>query len=202
MLNDIELKAELTRLEPFERRVPWPYLDVKGLVTTGVGFLLADVDAMVALPWHHLSDGSPATPDEMKTEYFRVQGMRAGLGANAYRGTLRLFQGDIDTEGFRRLRLAMDDLQDIFPGYDAFPAGVQQALLDLRWNCGGAAHPPGLRSWTHLLAACNSVPPDWKAAAGQCRTANPDNNPQRAHRNDWRSSCFVDAAAATPEPAG
>ena len=216
-MTDEDLKAELTRLEPFEGRVPWPYLDARGLVTTGVGYLLHDVDAMLAMPWHHLDDGLPATPDEVRAEYFRVQAMPAGLGANHYKGALRLLPADIDAEGVRRLRVFLAGLPGVFPGYDGFPRPAQLALLDLAWNDGlgapaTATHAAtGLRGWTHLLAACNAVPPNWAnriddgtpagacdpmCAAAQCRTANPNNNPDRQKRNDWRSQSFIDAAVA------
>jgi len=201
-MTDDELKAELDRLEPFEGRTGFMYLDnaEHPNVTCGVGFLLASVDDACRLPWHHLDDGLPATRDEIVADFLRVQGMRGGMRADAYKGGLRLSQPDIDTEGFRRLRVMLKGLPFVFPGFDGFPDGVQQALLDLAWNCGLAA-PHGLGGWTHLKAACNAAPPDWQAAASQCRTANPDNNPNREHRNDWRSSCFLAACAATPGPA-
>ena len=199
-MTDDDLKAELTRLEPFEGREPFMYLDNADPpnVTTGVGFLLASDDAACALPWHHASDGLPATPDEVRADFHRVQSMRGGMMAAAYRGNLRLAPADIDAEGFRRLRVFLDGLPGVFPGFDGFPAGVQQALLDLAWNCGLAA-PKGLAGWTHLRAACNAVPPDWQAASEQCSTANPNKSPARTARNDWRIKCFL-AELATPGP--
>ena len=201
MLTDDDLKDELDRLRPFEATVPFMYLDNADPpnVTTGVGFLLESDDAACALPWHHASDGLPATPDEVRADFYRVWSMRGGMMANAYKGSLRLLPADIDAEGFRRLRRFLAGLPAVFPGFDGFPDGVQQTLLDLAWNCGLAA-PKGLAGWTHLRAACNSVPPDWQAAATQCRTANPSGNAQREHRNDWRSQQFLDAAVATPGP--
>ena len=200
-MTDDDLKDELDRLEPFEGRVPWMYLDdaESPNVTTGMGFLLSSVDDACRIPWHHLDDGLPATRDEITADFLRVKAMRGGMLANAYRGNLRLSPADIDAEGFRRLRVFLAGLPYVFPGFEGFPNGVQRALLDLAWNCGLAA-PKGLAGWTHLRAACNSVPPNWSAAAGQCRTANPKNNPQREHRNDWRSSCFAAAAVSTPGP--
>lgn len=200
-MSDDELKAELDRLEPFEGRVPYLYLDnaEHPNVTCGVGYLIASVDDACRLPWHHLADGLPASRDEITADFLRVKSMRGGMRADAYKGSLRLAPADIDSEGFRRLRVMLKGLPFVFPGFEGFPDGVQQALLDLAWNCGLAA-PKGLGGWTHLRAACNAIPPDWQTAATQCRTANPDNNPQREHRNDWRSQCFLDALVATPGP--
>jgi len=202
-MTDDDLKLELDRLRPFEGTVPWLYLDNADHpnVTCGVGFLLASIDDACRLPWHHLADGLPASRDEITAEFQRVAGMPGGLRADAYKNGLRLAPADIDSEGIRRLRVILRGLPFVFPGFDGFPDGVQQALLDLAWNCGLAA-PKGLAGWIRLRAACNSVPPDWKTAATQCRTANPNGNVQREHRNDWRSQCFVDAVVATPGPTG
>jgi hypothetical protein len=200
MLTDDDLKAELTRLEPFEGRVPWAYLDTKGLVTTGVGYLLHDLAAMQALPWHHGIDGLPAAPDEVAAEWARLQRLPAGKGAAFYKGPLRLAPEDIDAEGFRRLRAFVAGLTHLFPGYDGFPESVQQALLDLGWNCGTGPQLPGLGGWHGLLACCNSVPPDWAGAVDQCTTANPTNIPTRAIRNRWRQQCFKLAALGQSQP--
>jgi hypothetical protein len=211
-MTDEDLKAELDRLEPFEGRVGFMYLDnaTRPNVTCGVGYLISSVDEACRLPWHHSDDGLPASPAEISADFLRVSGMRGGMQANAYKGSLRLAPDDIDAEGYRRLRAFLDGLPDVFPGFVGFPDGVQQALLDLAWNCGLAA-PKGLAGWTHLRAACNSVPPNWAnrladnsvdpmSAAAQCRTANPNNSLDREHRNDWRSGCFISACAATPAP--
>lgn len=193
-MTDDELKQELTRLEPFEGRVPWLYQDnaVKPNVTTGVGFLIASVDDACRLPWYHLSDGLPATNGEVASDFFRVKSLRGGLLATAYKGLLRLAPDDIDQEGFRLLRVRLAALPALFPGYDDFPAGVQACLLDLAWNVGlGALH-----KWHGLLSACNAVPPDYLASAKECATANPNHSPNREARNAWRAQCFLDAANA------
>lgn len=191
-MTEEDLKRELTRLEPFEGRVPWMYLDNadEPNVTCGVGYLLASADEACRLPFHHVGDGLRATPDEIRADFFRVRSMRGGLRADAYKGDLRLAPKDIDAEGFRRLRVMLAMLPREFPRYADFPEGVQAALLDLRWNSGS------LVKWRKLRAACNSIPPNWRVAAGECRTANPDNNVQREYRNDWRSQMFIDAAVA------
>jgi hypothetical protein len=192
---DEELKAELDRLEPFEGRVPWMYLDSAAHpnVTCGVGYLLSNADAACSLPFVHLDGETPATIDEIRADFHRVISLPGGLRASAYKGPLRLSQADIDAEGFRRLRGFLKGLPGVFPGFEGFPDGVQQALLDLAWNVGLG----GLAKWSHLCAACNSVPPNWEMAAANCRTANPSHNPQREHRNDWRSSCFVSCVSTS-----
>jgi hypothetical protein len=195
MLTDNDLRAQLDRLRPFEGDVPYMYLDNAKTpnVTTGVGFLLFDVDSAVALPWVHGVSGHPAAPDEIRAEFFRVLSMRGGLQAAAYKGSLRLTPAAIEAEGFRRLRAMLAGLPHVFPGFAGFPSVVQQRLLDLAWNCGLGRYP-GLMGWTRLREACNSVPPDWLTAAEECKTANPTGRPAREARNAWRAQGFLTAA--------
>lgn len=194
-MTDDDLRAELDRLaQPgVEGNEPFMYLDSakppRGPnVTTGIGFLLHSVDAALALPWHHAADGLRASAAEVQAEWARVTAMPGGLQATAYRGPLRLSPADIEAEGFRRLRAMAAGLQVEFPGYDSFPASVQQALLDLRWNAGS------LLGWVHLRTACNAAPPDWLTASEQCTTANPNGSSLREARNAWRVQCFLTAA--------
>jgi hypothetical protein len=202
MMTDDDLRAELDRLSQpgVEGSEPFMYLDnakpPKGPnVTTGVGFLLASDTAAKELPWQH-ADGTLATPAEVSAEFFRVSSMRGGLPATRYRGPLSISPETIEAEGLRRLRAMVAGLQREFPGFDGFPSSAQQCLLDLRWNAGS------LLGWTHLRAACNSVPPDWLTASKECTVANPNGAPLRETRNAWRAGCFLTAAGAevTPGP--
>jgi len=193
-MTDEELRLNLSELEAYEGRVSWMYLDsaTPANVTVGVGCLLASVDDACALPFRIV--GFPAAREAIAAEFLRVSSMPGGLRAKAYRKDMFLQNADIDALAFQRMRNMLADLPAIFPGFEAFPLGVRQALLDLGWNCGLGAYP-GLRGWSKLIAASNSVPPDWSTAAIECRTANPNKSPSREKRNNWRSQCFLDAAA-------
>ena len=50
---------------PLEGRAHSMYLDVKGLVTTGVGNLIDTPSEAAKLPWIHESSGAPASRDEI-----------------------------------------------------------------------------------------------------------------------------------------
>ena len=192
-MTDDELRPVLSELEMYEGRVPWLYLDnaTPANVTVGVGCLMAKLGDACALPFQ--CDGRPATQNEITQAWLRVRSMPGGLRANAYRSNVQLLDADIDALAFARMRSMLAGLSVLFPDYPGFPLGVRRALLDLAWNCGlGAA--PGLRGWTHLLAACNSDPPDWAEAARQCTTSNPNNSASREARNAWRAQQIVDAA--------
>lgn len=194
-MTEDELRVVLGILERSEGRVAWLYLDnaEHPNVTVGVGCLIATVDDARRLPFRR-ADGTPATPDAIATDFFRVRSMRGGLRATAYRGDLTLTDADIDALAFTRLRHAEAALPSVFPEYGSFPLGVRQALLDLAWNVGLGAWP-GLRGWDRLRAALASRPPAYDVAATECTTANPDGNPWRAKRNAWRQAQFLAAQA-------
>ena len=192
-MTDKELRANLCELETYEGRVPHMYLDSADHpnVTVGIGCLLTSVDVACALPFQ--CNGRSATREEILEDWMRVSAMPGRLRASAYRGNLTLRDQDIDALAFSRMRAMLRDLPAVFPGFDGFPCGVRQALLDLGWNMGlGAA--PGLRGWAKLREACNKVPPDWARAAQECTTKNPLNSKSREVRNAWRAQMFVDAA--------
>jgi hypothetical protein len=201
-MTDDELRPVLTELQQYEGREHSLYLDnaEHPNVTVGVGCLISSVDAAQRLPFHHITDGLRATPDEIARDFFRVRSMRGGLPARAYRGSLALSDADIDALGFSRLREFFAGLPGVFPGFDGFPLSVRQVLLDLAFNVGlGAeatsAHAAtGLRAWVGLRAACNSVPPDWRAASHECTTENPERDKGREARNAYRSRGFLLAA--------
>ena len=96
-MTDDDLRAELDRLRQpgVEGYEDGMYLDnanpPKGPnVTTGIGYLLHDVDAALALPWLRRADGGMATADEVRADWERVTSMRGGLPATRYRGPLVL----------------------------------------------------------------------------------------------------------------
>jgi hypothetical protein len=197
-MTDEDLRAELERLRPFEGDEPWLYLDANGLVTTGIGYLLRDVDAALKLPWHHNADGLRATPVEVREDWARVTAMPKGLRAEAYKGSLRLSPEAIEAEGFRRLRLLLAGLPAVFPSYNGLHPSAQLCLLDLGWNC-GLGPSPGLFGWTGLRRALCTVPPDYLTAAHECTTANINHLTAREARNAWRAQCMLTAAAGTAQ---
>lgn len=199
-MTDEDLKVVLDELQKYEGRTSWLYLDNAATpnVTIGVGCLIANVDAALKLPFHHVTDGLPAVPDEISHDFFRVRAMMGGLLAVRYKGDLRLAEDAIDQLGFVRLRWFLAKLPAVFPGYDDFPLSVKQVLLDLAWNVGlgapaSASHEAtGLHAWRGLRASCAAG--DWLEGAHHCTTANPNNIPAREARNQWRISGFRQAA--------
>ncbi len=72
--------------EPFEGVVPWMYLDIKGLVTVGVGNLIDPVELALKLPFESKNDPkTTADSTQIATEWHAIKGnpalARAGFRA-------------------------------------------------------------------------------------------------------------------------
>lgn len=168
--------------EPLEGRVSWMYLDVRGLVTTGLGCLLASDPDAVALPWEHAS-GHAATSEEIRAEWWAVRAMRPGMLAAHYREPGALILPDAAVDDLARQRLSADAaILDARWGLADWPSAAQAATCALAWAVGAGASENGLTgpTWPHLHAALGSQ--DWLAAAlaGQLRVKG---NPGVAPRN-------------------
>lgn len=160
----------------FEGRVPYLYVDVKGLVTTGVGNLVDPVDSAVRLPW--TVKGQPAPKTLVRAEWGIVKrqakeipGHPKGLGLKDLH---HKFAGALTT--IRLSEAAIDELVDTkaeefvgfmrthyFPEFNTYPADAQLALLSMAWALG-----PGFpQTWTVLRNAV--IRRDWGAAADYCK---------------------------------
>lgn len=191
---------------PLEGRVDYMYLDVKGLVSTGVGNLIdatrapltAPTDAERAqshaiaegLDWHD-SDGSSATAEVVDGAWDTVKARMdlASHGGGAFRDltTLRLTDDEIDRVVFAKL----DEMESVLKGrtpfadYDNWPADAQLGLLSMAWGMGPAFDFPRFQGF---VAAG-----DWDSAADECRF-----NPEVGTivlRNDRDQQLFRNAAA-------
>jgi GH24 family phage-related lysozyme (muramidase) len=180
------LEQSLEKLKEFEGCVPWMYRDTVGKVTVGVGLMLPDAQAAQALPF--LLNNRPATPEEIATEYARVDAMTLGKAAAFYRipASLELSQQTIDAKLLSVLLGFEADLRGEFPRYDAFPDAIKLALLDLIYNLG----PAGLfRGFPHLVAAVQSG--NWSLAADHCARRGP-----APARNNWTKQQFLSVVGA------
>lgn len=122
----------------FEGRTPFMYLDVKGLVTTGVGDLVDPVSEAVKLPWQ--VDGRDATPSEIADAWTKVKGStsleQAGGGKFASLTTLRLTEDAIDA----LMRQKMGEIEAVFRqrfvGWDQRCADAQLGAMSMAWADG------------------------------------------------------------------
>ena len=192
--------------KPFEGRLTFMYLDVKGLVSTGVGNLIdrtkkpltaptpteraASLRAAGELTWL-TADGSVATPEQVAEEWDRVKVRMdlAPLGGGHFAPpvtTLHITQEEIDRfvevkrEDFARTLTARPEFSD----FENWPADAQLGLLSMAWGMGPAFDFPKFQAF----AAAG----DFAGAATECRF-----NPEKGtivKRNDADQQCFRNAA--------
>ena len=169
------------------------YLDHHGLVTVGIGNLIASPSSAQQLPFVDKQTGRPATATQIADAFAAVKAQHGGRWADAYAGTttLRLSENVVRTLAATRVENEfLPGLRRNFPGFDGYPAPAQRALLDMAYNMGVG----GVGRFHNLRQACEAG--DWKTAATEChrRTC-------RAERNEWTKDLFLNAAGqSAPRP--
>jgi len=180
--------------EPFEGVVPWMYLDVKGLVTVGVGNLVDPLELAVQLPFRlRANPALAASPDQIAEEWRRIKNSPA-LAKAGYRASELLTQLMLDDAGIDALiaqRLSANEpVLKRFPAFrefDSWPADAQLGLLSMAWALG----PRGPAAFPHFAAACGTQ--DFAGAAANC-TISESGNPGVAPRNRANLTLFRNAA--------
>lgn len=170
------------------------YPDVLGLVTTGLGNLIdASANPAVA-PWSpalmwtwrdrltHQPVGEPAVIAEWKRMKDNPDLMQAGPATKRAAATLYLDEGEVDRLFTWRLHADEQILAKRFPGWEAFPADAQMAILLVAWAAGA-----GFR-WPNTVS--NILARDWRAASANARSRK-----MNANRNDAITGHFLAAAA-------
>jgi GH24 family phage-related lysozyme (muramidase) len=182
-LTDAQLAQLVINLRRFEGACPWMYLDTANppCVTVGIGVMLPDVGAAVALPFERADLGRPATEAEIFIAYGTVRGMRGGFGVSAYK-----LEPPIELPPEEVTALAVRRLNDVFlPGLErmylvsALPWPAQQVLVDMAWNLGMT----GLQGFHKMLNAITRR--DWEQAAVESHVST-----SRPARNEWRAEMF------------
>lgn len=179
----------------FEGRVSYMYLDIKGLVTIGVGNLIDPMSLALPLPFVHKSDLSSATQDEIQTDWQAVKGRPDLATVKDYLKqfdlltALKLTDDSIDQLVLSKLDSNVTTLKNTteFADLDNWPADAQLGLFSMAWAM-GPAFGPGFPSFR---AACAAK--DWNTAATQSRM-NDTNNPGLTPRNTANHTLFSNAA--------
>jgi GH24 family phage-related lysozyme (muramidase) len=170
----------------FEGRVPWMYLDIKGLVTVAVGNLIDPVDSALGLPFVHKTSKVAATRDEIRAEWTMLKGKQdlAKKGHKACEAItdLRMTDQGMDDLVLAKLTSNESVLKKAFPDWDAWPADAQLGVLSMAWALG-----PGFPAhWTKFTAAAKAQ--DWATAAANCKI-NETGNPGVSRATRPTSSC-------------
>ncbi|HEY7576167.1 MAG TPA: hypothetical protein VH855_01115 [Acetobacteraceae bacterium] len=170
------------------------YLDVKGLVTTGMGNLIDPVEAALRLTWH-TADGAIAAPDAVRHEWSRIKNNLplAHLGAQAARRVATLHLDEADIEALILNKLDHDEAilkaNPAFADFDDWPADAQLGLLSMGWAMGPGFGP----RFPHFSTACAAG--DFATAARDCAISTAG-NPGVARRNAANRQAFLFAATA------
>lgn len=178
--------------EPLECRVHGMYVDIKGLITCGVGNLIDPIVLAEQLPWS-MPDGKRATLEQVRADWHRLKGDSQRLARLHYKYALaatqvRLADADIDalvarkrTEFERYLQLHH------FPEWPLFPADAQLGIASMAWACG-----PGFPATFKNFKRC-VINRDWTGAIASCKIREID-NPGVVPRNARNRLCFANAA--------
>jgi hypothetical protein len=183
------------------------YLDIMGLVTTGLGNLIdttgppplrqptdseraASHDLARQLAWQ-TSDGSLAAADQVDAEWDQIKARldQAQFGGGTFQqfATLVLSDDEIDRLVFGKL----DQMESVlksrepFAGFDDFPADAQLGLLSMSWGMGPMFNFPKFQGFVGSG--------HWTSAATECRFQ-PDIGTITT-RNDRDQQLFGNAAA-------
>jgi hypothetical protein len=177
-----------------EGRVPFFYLDVKNLVTIGVGSL-ADPWRPQIGSWELFHpDGRKATPAEVKADWDRVRArtdlsQRGGL-AYASVARLRMKDAFIDRLTRETLDWKWAAMKRWCPDLDSLPYGAQLGMASMAWALGSAFNTKFPKFTKALLAR------DFLTCAKECdiRYATPSGGTIK-HRNAMNRQLFEEAAA-------
>lgn len=151
---------------PLEGVVRHMYLDVKELVTTGMGNLIDSPDAAAELNWLR-EDGESASYDEVVQEWQNVKSRTdlAQLGGGHFAPpvtSLHLDDAEIDRVVWTKLDQNESYLANRpeFADLANWPADAQLGLFSMAWALGPAFRFPNFQAF-----AANR---DWEGAAAEC----------------------------------
>lgn len=203
--------------EPLEGRINHFYLDIKGLVTTGVGNLIDNYNdvcppSALALPWR--VDGRELATKEQIKQHWEYLKSRQDLKSKHYkyakdafeqrfRCVLTLDDEAIDALVLQKLGDFAAHATKTWKEFPDFPADSQLAVLSMYWALGSLTNFPNCK---RLVAAqdwegCAKGAPEtakskgWGEASYPCKIRDSDNQGVRP-RNQQNVLCFRNAATA------
>lgn len=170
------------------------YLDVKGLVTIGLGCLIDPESLARSLPFVGKNTGKRVPVEVIAVEWRNVKAntllARQGHAAASRVTTLKLEDDAIDELARVRLHSTEDYLKKTLKDFEQWPADAQLATLSMAWAM-GAGFTMSFPAWTKA-----AMKHDWVTCAKQClmRTAG---NPGLVPRNKANVALFLAASTTT-----
>ena len=150
-----------------EKTIEYAYLDSSGYITTGNGALINDWESFRKVHW--LYNGRPATEDEMRAEFERMEKVRAKIIAQAKAeaekskkpysnpfqkitakryeqdAVLNITKDEADYLMYSHLQRDYSNLKHYLPEIDNAPEAAQDVAFDIQYN-------PGItdNTWTYF----------------------------------------------------
>lgn len=158
----------LSFTEAHEGMTDYFYLDVKGLVSIGLGLLVDPVQSALGLSfvWPdgsgvHWSDVALAWGAVKSHPELRTRGGGAYAGLTKIRAT----RDSLDKMALAKLAENESILKQTFADFEDWPAPAQLATLCMAWAYGAYF----TRTWPHFTAAC--LAQDWATAEKECHAS-------------------------------
>jgi GH24 family phage-related lysozyme (muramidase) len=181
--------------ERFEGRLPFMYLDVRGLVTTGVGNLADPVDLALRMPWDFPALHR-AWEDKVRAEWALVKSRRDLINSpSAFKRItdLRLTREGIDAIVSEKLNANEEHFaRECWIGWATFPADAQLGIHSMAWAMGSRFY----RKFPKFTQAAGRH--DWVTAAAECTISERGNLGVRG-RNEANRALFLRAAQTQSE---
>lgn len=178
----------------YESLCDWLYLDVKGLVTIGIGDLV-DPPALLAGLVFIRPDGSNATSSEVQSAWLKVKNAQsmAKSGGGHFKDltTIRATKDSIQRIVLAKLSLNESILKHTFDEWEDWPAKAQLATLSMTWAYGANF----THGWPKFTAACKAQ--DWCLASQECSASDAElsrQNQSFRDRNQKQIELFQQAA--------
>ena len=179
-LSFADIQADTTL---WEGRITHMYLDTVAKVTVGVGKMLPDANAALALGFVRRDTGAKATPDEIRRDFAAVSAQPKSQLAGSYKKFTQLDLPEAAIDAL--LKTVVDgflaDLARRYAGWASMPVPAKRALLDMTFNLGSG----GLaEKFPHMKLAVDAR--NWDVAAKECFR-----NGISQVRNDWTRDLFL-----------
>lgn len=153
--------------KPFEACVHYPYLDVKGLATVGIGDLEEPLSEFQKLPFTRGLGGPVCSVPEIQAAYWTLKHstLNPKRGGAQYENVTSLRISDDAITNLVATKLAQNEAVtlSLVPEFPTFPADAQLGWLSMDWALG--AYFP--RKWPKLTAAARDG--DWNTCAVECQ---------------------------------
>lgn len=138
-------------IEKYERPIDWPYLDSKDKPTVGLGINISNKEIFNEINWETL-DGFPMTPDEKEHLWEEIEKMQKDFSGKNYNARFFRDKTHGRISGTETKRLTKEHLAANLPeiretlrqndlNFDKLPEGIQQVLIDIKYNTGHLKFP-------------------------------------------------------------